>query len=73
MSVCPIDLAPCASAQCKKHGCDTVTVMKKDPTGDESARVFWPEGSEWVSAEPRRATAEEVRAITQHALQRWFR
>ena len=50
----------------------TVTLMRKTPTDDESARVFWPAGSEWGSAEPRRATAAEVEAITSHALLRWF-
>ena len=42
----------------------TVTLMHKAPTGDESARVFWPAGSEWGSAEPRRATADEVADIS---------
>lgn len=50
----------------------TVTFMQKQPTNDESARVFWPTGDEWGSAEPRIATPEEVAAITQHALERWF-
>lgn len=43
----------------------TITIMTKTPTADgESARVFWPFGAEWGSAEPRRATPEEVAAIT---------
>jgi hypothetical protein len=50
----------------------TVTLMHKRPTADESARVFWPDGEQWVSAEPRRATPEEVADITGHALERWF-
>ena len=50
----------------------TVTLMHKKPTGDESARVFWPVGSEWGSAEPRRAYPEEVEDITSRALRRWF-
>ena len=50
----------------------TVTLMRKTPTNDESARVFWPAGTKWGSAEPRRATPEEVEAITSHALLRWF-
>lgn len=50
----------------------TVTIMRKEPTADgESARVFWPEGTEWGSAEPRPATPDEVRVITQYALQVW--
>lgn len=50
----------------------TVTLMRKTPTADESARVFWRAGTEWGSAEPHVATADEVRDITQHALDRWF-
>lgn len=50
----------------------TVTIMRKTPTDDESARVFWPAGEQWGSAEPRPATADEVREITSHALARWF-
>lgn len=50
----------------------TVTLMVKSPTGNESARVFWPADSEWGSAEPRTATADEVREITSHSLARWF-
>jgi len=47
----------------------TVTIMQKAPTLDaESARVFWPRGQEWGSAEPRNATPEEVIAITSNAL-----
>lgn len=37
----------------------------------EHARVFWKAGMEWISAEPRKATPEEVHAITQNAL-KWF-
>lgn len=50
----------------------TVTLMRKTPTDDESARVFWATGEEWVSAEPRHATAEEVADIAGRALERWF-
>jgi hypothetical protein len=50
----------------------TVTLMRKTPTDDESARVFWATGDEWVSAEPRAATDEEVRSITSFALSEWF-
>lgn len=50
----------------------TVTIMRKTPTADgESARVFWPAGSEWGSAEPRAATPEEVKAIVGLALDSW--
>lgn len=51
----------------------TVTLIQrtkadKDP---ERAFVYWPLGTEWVSAEPRPATRAEVRKITQQALYRW--
>ncbi len=51
----------------------TVTLMRKRVTDDESARVFWPAGTEWGSAEPRRATADEVATITGDALRKWFK
>lgn len=50
----------------------TVTFMRKLPTTDESARVFWPIGQEWGSAEPREATRGEVEEIAKYALKRWF-
>lgn len=47
----------------------TVTLMQKRPTADgETARIFWPAGTVWGSAEPRAATPEEVKAITNYAL-----
>ena len=49
----------------------TVTIIRKEPTPDDSARVFWPAGTEWGSAEPRRATADEVASIVAVALSRW--
>lgn len=49
----------------------TVTIIRKEPTPDDSARVFWPAGTEWGSAEPRAATAEEVRLVSERALHRW--
>lgn len=49
----------------------TVTIIRKEPTPDDSARVFWPVGTEWGSAEPRQATPDEVAAIVSNALARW--
>lgn len=49
----------------------TITLMRKLPTGDDSARVFWPLGEEWVSAEPRKALPEEVRVIVGRAILKW--
>lgn len=54
----------------------TVTIITRTfPLGRdrEHARVFWPYGTEWVSAEPRRATPEVVEDIVSYSLQRWFR
>lgn len=45
-----------------------VTLMEKLPTGSDLARVFWPAGSEWGSAEPRPATRDEVIDITRKAV-----
>ena len=44
------------------------TKADKDP---ERAFVYWPLGTEWVSAEPRPATRVEVKRITRRALERW--
>lgn len=37
----------------------------------DEARVFWPEGTDWVSAEPRDATAGELVEALSYALGRW--
>jgi hypothetical protein len=51
----------------------TVTIVKRTFKSDtEHAYVYWPIGYEWVTAEPRPASATEVRAITENALERWF-
>ena len=50
----------------------TVTIIKRDfKTDTEHATVCWEKGP-WGSAEPRRAEPEEVRYVTQTALERWF-
>lgn len=52
----------------------TVTVIKRWlPPGanPDIGHVFYPRGTEWVSAESKRATPEEVRAIVSRALDRW--
>lgn len=47
----------------------TVTLVERTFRPDtEHARVFWPVGLEWVSAEPRPATPGEVAEITRTAL-----
>lgn len=51
----------------------TVTIIVRDFTADpDHAFVYWPVGQEWVSAEPRPATPEEVERITQRSLELWF-
>lgn len=54
----------------------TVTIIRRSvPTGRsaDEAFVYWPDGGEWVSAEPRPATEDEILAVTAHSLNRWFR
>lgn len=47
----------------------TVTVCYRLPKADpDHAMVCWPVGTEWVSAEPRPATTDEVYSITKEAL-----
>lgn len=47
----------------------TVSIItRKFGKDTEHARVFWRKGETWVSAEPRPATEEEVRAICAKAL-----
>lgn len=51
----------------------TVTIVTRTFREDtEHARVFWSTGTDWVSAEPRPATPEEVARITSDSLARWF-
>jgi hypothetical protein len=53
----------------------TVTIVQRklaDRGSPDHAFVFVPAGEEWVSAEPRMATPDEVKNITRHALERWF-
>ena len=38
----------------------------------EHAHVFWPRGENWISAEPRPATREEVEMVTRDSLRRWW-
>lgn len=51
----------------------TVTIITRAFLDDvDHAFVYAREGSDWVSAEPRPATAQEVKEITQRALEIWF-
>lgn len=51
----------------------TITINERVvPKGrPDMAEVFWPEGTDWVSAEPRPATQEEVKQMAEAAL-RWL-
>jgi hypothetical protein len=54
----------------------TVTLLRRSvPAGRsaDQAFVYWPAGEEWVSAEPRAATRDEVMAVVRRSLARWFR
>lgn len=51
----------------------TVTIMKKYPTEDDSARVFWPKNGKWDTAEPRPANEHEILDITRSSLKLWFK
>jgi len=49
------------------------SVTLNERIGDtEHARVFWPYGTDWVDAMPRKATQREVSAAVLHALRRGF-
>lgn len=53
----------------------TVTLVKKTmaPGGNpDNAYVYWPGRGNWVSAEPRKATLDEIETICQRSLERWF-
>lgn len=51
----------------------TVTLVTRQFLPDEEhAHVFYPEGEQWGSAEPRKATGLEVMEITRNSLARWF-
>lgn len=48
----------------------TTTLIKQyRQAGVDSARVFWPIGGEWISAEPRKSTKKEILLVTQSALE----
>lgn len=51
----------------------TVTLIQRSFHEDtEHAYVYFPIGEEWVTAEPRAATPEEVERICEAALSEWF-
>lgn len=51
----------------------TVTIVARSPKDDpDHACVFWRGRGPWVTAEPRRATENEVLGVTERALQFWF-
>jgi len=51
----------------------SVTIITRQFTDDpDHAYVFWPIGQEWVTAEPRLATKDEILRITNNALVKWF-
>lgn len=51
-----------------------VTLNKRERVdGSQHARVFWPVGSEWVTARPRNATAAEVADTLRDVIENWDR
>lgn len=46
----------------------TITLNYRERVGDDVADVYWPYGTDWVSAEPRDATQDEIQQITSYAL-----
>lgn len=52
----------------------TVTIIERIFGADtEHAYVYFPVDEEWITAEPRPATDEEILTICGNALDRWFR
>lgn len=50
----------------------SITIIERHFGHDEDhAYVYWDAG-EWVSAEPREATSEEIEVVTRYSLDRWF-
>lgn len=45
----------------------SVTLNFRERVGADMASVYWPVGTEWVSAEPRIAARDEIAVITQRA------
>lgn len=56
----------------------TVTVVQRNRNGYDDkpmldeANVFYPQGGEWVSGEPREATPQEIEDIIGFSLHTWF-
>jgi hypothetical protein len=51
----------------------TVTIIEREMLDDtEHAFVYWDVDKEWVTAEPRPATTQEIAVICQNALKSWF-
>jgi hypothetical protein len=49
----------------------TVTMCHRRGSGDH-ANVFWRGKGPWVDAKPRTATRQEIKRVTQRALELWF-
>lgn len=49
----------------------TVTMNLRQRVGEDVAMVCWPDGTEWVSAEPRPAEPSEVAEVARAALEKW--
>lgn len=50
----------------------TITLLEREQgPADEKADVFWPFGTDWVSAMPRPAQEYEIQSAIGYALMRW--
>lgn len=50
----------------------TVTLLEREQGPPlEEALVFWPRGTQWVSAEPRKAENFEIQRVIDYALRIW--
>lgn len=51
----------------------TVSIITRHFNSDtEHAYVYFPQDEEWISAEPRPATDDEIVKITRNSLEKWF-
>lgn len=77
----PLEVIPAGSTYtqlaCEVHESlpldGTVTLIERTfHENTEVAHVYYDQGSEWVTAEPRPATCEEVADILERSLRAWF-
>ena len=51
----------------------TLITRRMDPEANpDHATVYWEDGTEWGSAEPRPATKEEITKVSQEVLKKYY-